>query len=106
MGIGKTAALLAAAAGTVALGAGSAEAGGFHRGENGGQFNHCTSFSLVNLGRGPSVHCLNYDRTSDRHRGGGPQVNDCDAHSAASTLGNLIFFPFEGPSAHCANIRT
>ncbi|MFC0601241.1 hypothetical protein [Streptomyces palmae] len=110
MGIGRTAAILAAAAGTVVLGAGAAQAGGGgHRtnsGNSGAQVNNCTGVSSADIDDtigSPTVSCLNFDRTFGKHHG--PQTNRCSSEAAVSTIGNLIFFPVEGPSVVCANIR-
>jgi hypothetical protein len=121
MGIGKTAALLAAAAGTVVLGTGSAQAtGGGNGAGDGEQANHCTGSSSVETRypyypwesagfsepwMQPTILCLNIDETHGRHHG--PQVNDCGS-TAASSLGNLLYYPFDdaGPaSIACVNIR-
>ncbi|MFF2847397.1 hypothetical protein ACFVT5_13785 [Streptomyces sp. NPDC058001] len=110
MGIGRTAALLVAATGTVVLGAGGADAsGGGDDGpqiNNGAQINNCNSVSLVDIIGGPTASCLNFDEAFGKHHG--PQVNNCNAVAALSAVGNVIFFPIEdaqGPSASCANIR-
>ncbi|MEW2625438.1 hypothetical protein [Streptomyces sp. NPDC048106] len=104
MGIGKTAALLAAATGTVMFGAGGAEAYGGGGGTSGAQINNCKSVSMINIIGGPRVNCLNVDGKSGKHHG--PQVNNCSA--VLSVVGNTIFFPIEdtqGPSVNCANFR-
>lgn len=108
MQIAKSAALLAATAGTVMLGTDGALARDGHDGDDRGtQVNRCNSFSLTDVVGGPTASCLNFERIFG-NGGGGTQVNECNAFAAASVVGNLIFYPIgdiDGPSAGCANIR-
>ncbi|MFF2410472.1 hypothetical protein [Streptomyces sp. NPDC058092] len=112
MKIGRTAALLAAASGTVMLGAGVADAHSFGGGDDGGsgtQINNC--FVILEAGVSsstssfPEVNCLNFEGTFGKFKGDGSQLNNC---YVVSHVGNVLFITpeeNEGPSVNCFNIR-
>ncbi|MFB7187736.1 hypothetical protein ACFCZT_21060 [Streptomyces sp. NPDC056230] len=112
MKIGRTAALLAAASGTVMLGAGVADAHSFGGGDGGGggaQINNCfvilEAGAVASTSRLPEVNCLNFEGTFGKFKGDGSQLNNC---YVVSHVGNVLFITpeeNEGSSVKCFNIR-
>lgn len=98
MNIGKTAALVTAAAGAVVFGGTSA--GALGQDDPVKQLNDCDSHQAASIGGPPSSpDCINFAQVF----GDVTQLNDCDSAGAVSS-GNLVFSGAVVEGSHCANL--
>ncbi|MFF5672091.1 hypothetical protein [Streptomyces hygroscopicus] len=101
MNIGKTAALVTAAASAVVFGGANAGALGLDTSVR--QTNDCDTSNATSIGAPPAQsNCLNFAEIFGEHSLA--QRNDCDSSSGVTSTGNVIITAPATMGSRCANI--